>query len=299
MFKGRWARLIQRQYREEELLQFVGRLRPVFRTGRTPVWFALSSVIPEELVVDDLITIDDLVQNHGRLWEAVRRTNGVAHPQALANACPDLFRSASSARAAMKSVGFPLKPDVPGHRASQGFSTWLWKDKKGKQQQAFVRASAPNPIERLQAALGDLMGAEQPVMGWSPDPGMGSRARPRLPDKVEERIGPVARRCVHETAYRDIVGERLLSAPGKMVSVITDNAEQAYPYGKDSVELSVQQATALVAIEGFWADRSGSADDRLMPMVAQGNPVEGMDEVAAYDQMAATFTDGDVPGQAG
>src|SRR3546814_18141463 len=30
-YLGRWARLIQKQYREEELLQFEGRLRPVAR----------------------------------------------------------------------------------------------------------------------------------------------------------------------------------------------------------------------------------------------------------------------------
>ena len=63
MHPWKWGRLIQKQYREEELLQFVGRLRPVYREGEPPIWFALSSVIPQELVIDDLVHINDLLKH--------------------------------------------------------------------------------------------------------------------------------------------------------------------------------------------------------------------------------------------
>ena len=84
MFPGKWGRMIQRQYREEELNQFVGRLRPVYREGRTPVWVALSSVIPDDLIVDEIIHVDDLLHGPVHLWDAARRTGGVVDPEAIA-----------------------------------------------------------------------------------------------------------------------------------------------------------------------------------------------------------------------
>ena len=95
MHPGKWGRLIQKQYREEELLQFVGRLRPVYREGEPPVWFALSSVIPQELVIDDLIHIDDLITPDSRFWEAVRRTR-IMHSKLLYEVGPELFTNEST-----------------------------------------------------------------------------------------------------------------------------------------------------------------------------------------------------------
>ncbi|WP_198033124.1 bifunctional DNA primase/polymerase [Methylosinus sp. PW1] len=70
---GRWAELVQRQYREEETRQFIGRLRPVYREGKAPLAIIMSSVIPEGVILDDVMTLDDL-RVHYQGWEAVRRT---------------------------------------------------------------------------------------------------------------------------------------------------------------------------------------------------------------------------------
>ena len=98
MFPGRWARMVQKQYREEELSQFLGRLRPVYREGEAPVWFAISKVVPENVIVDDIITLDDLAMNgydgrltSSRLWDAVRMADGVMHPKLLHHATDGRF----------------------------------------------------------------------------------------------------------------------------------------------------------------------------------------------------------------
>lgn len=61
-YAGEWARLVQAQIREEELRQFVGRLRPVYRQGEAPVWLMLGTCMPEEFVVDEVITLQSLAE---------------------------------------------------------------------------------------------------------------------------------------------------------------------------------------------------------------------------------------------
>jgi hypothetical protein len=53
---------------------------------------------------------------------------------------------------------------------------------------------------------------------------------------------------------------------------------------------------AYVALDSYWRDKGGVADDRLMPMlpdIPANGPSEG-DEDHAYDHLGATVTDGDV-----
>lgn len=61
MVEGKWGSLCQKQSREEELLQFLGRLRPIYREGKTPIHYAFSSVIPEGLILDDCVMMRDII----------------------------------------------------------------------------------------------------------------------------------------------------------------------------------------------------------------------------------------------
>lgn len=54
--EGEWAKAVQAQYREEELLQFLGRLRP-FHRDQIPTWYAVSSVLPDDAIIDQMISI--------------------------------------------------------------------------------------------------------------------------------------------------------------------------------------------------------------------------------------------------
>lgn len=71
-YAGRWSQMLQQQIREEELAQFVGRLRPVYRKGDAPVWYVLGRVLPEGTIVDDIISIRDLARPTGRSTRVLR-----------------------------------------------------------------------------------------------------------------------------------------------------------------------------------------------------------------------------------
>jgi len=266
MFPGKWGRLIQRQYREEELLQFVGRLRPVYREGRTPVWFALSSIIPEELIVDELVAIDDLLQGPTVLWDAARRTGGVVEPNVLAAACADCFRTPEAALSAMSAMGFDREAGRIAARPARGHVAARWHPRGGGPDTgrlAFVRASVPDPGERLRSALLKHLkvDAEVEVLG-SREP---SLARPRQDDAVEKCIGARVEREAKATERYERICEMLLDSPGRYEdSMSTREYETSDGIGGSRL-LSLPEVGALLAIDDHW---TGGADGGTAPEAA-------------------------------
>ncbi|MCW5722570.1 MAG: hypothetical protein KIS86_15640, partial [Devosia sp.] len=63
---GAWAKLLVEQVREEELSQFLGRLRPVYRSGTIPVWYHAGRALPKNVVIDEVIGLEDLARPFGR-----------------------------------------------------------------------------------------------------------------------------------------------------------------------------------------------------------------------------------------
>ena len=63
---GPWAKLLVEQVREEELSQFLGRLRPVYRSGTIPVWYHAGRALPKDVVIDEVIGLEDLARPFGR-----------------------------------------------------------------------------------------------------------------------------------------------------------------------------------------------------------------------------------------
>lgn len=72
----KWHRAVQGQWREEELRQFVGRLRPVYRDGEAPLYICCATCVPDGLVVDDVLTLNQIVKGAGTA-ELARRLGGV------------------------------------------------------------------------------------------------------------------------------------------------------------------------------------------------------------------------------
>jgi hypothetical protein len=76
-----WERALQIAYREEEMRQFAGRLRAVQRIGRFDegmCWVIIGNVVPEETVVDAIVSSDDLVADRFLpLLECARRSGGI------------------------------------------------------------------------------------------------------------------------------------------------------------------------------------------------------------------------------
>lgn len=87
---GPWGKIIDAQKRDEEGRQFLGRLRPVFRED-TPVAVMMGVCIPPGVVVDEMLSLDDLLSGQrGPIWDAVRRAKGVVDPDVTpAIAVPD------------------------------------------------------------------------------------------------------------------------------------------------------------------------------------------------------------------
>ncbi|MBJ6986058.1 hypothetical protein [Devosia sp. MC521] len=86
--RGDLARRIQRQYREMEQMQFIGRLRSVYRETAGMV-LGISSTPPEDLVADEIVGLKDLTQG-GVLWDAVRIASGIVNAAVLAKFAPHL-----------------------------------------------------------------------------------------------------------------------------------------------------------------------------------------------------------------
>tara|TARA_R110002124_G_scaffold16882_6_gene71418 strand:+ start:31327 stop:35289 length:3963 start_codon:yes stop_codon:yes gene_type:complete len=84
-FEAPWAREVYHQIREEELSQFGGRLRAVYREGRAPVWIVLGKVLPEGAIIDEIVGLADLARPLGRSTRslaAVREADGLVCTEA-------------------------------------------------------------------------------------------------------------------------------------------------------------------------------------------------------------------------
>lgn len=71
-----WSGEIESQWREEELRQFLGRLRPVYRAGEAPVWVCMSKCLPEDIIVDDIVALDDVIADHD-VWSVMALSGGI------------------------------------------------------------------------------------------------------------------------------------------------------------------------------------------------------------------------------
>lgn len=74
-YPGKWAAMVQAQYREEELVQFLGRMRP-FHRDAIPTWYAISSVLPEDVIIDEVVSMDQIVARFSRDGADVARLTG-------------------------------------------------------------------------------------------------------------------------------------------------------------------------------------------------------------------------------
>nr|WP_247744462.1 bifunctional DNA primase/polymerase [Sulfitobacter sp. R18_1] len=203
MHPGRWGRMIQRQYREEELLQFCGRLRPVYREGDAPIWFALSSVIPENLIIDDLVHIDDLVQKDTYFWDAARRTSGVIHPRVLLGTCPELFKDQAHAVSMMKKFGFNHIDGSQNGRQAQGYTAYRIKNGTDEEY-AFIKTVLEDHVTRLGESLTKSGIEFDKIEAKNANTNHKSLARKREADKVEEELGDMEMRAELEnlTSHR-------------------------------------------------------------------------------------------------
>lgn len=95
LFHKSWGELLEESWREEELSQFVGRLRPVHRgiddDLPPPVYIAVGKILPPGVVVDELIEMSSVI----KLWpmaEIVRLSGGVLSDNVRAPGTEVIYR---------------------------------------------------------------------------------------------------------------------------------------------------------------------------------------------------------------
>jgi hypothetical protein len=234
MYPGKWGRMIQKQYREEELLQFLGRLRPVYREGMAPIWFSLSSVIPEEVIVDDLITIDDLLKrgkSETSTFEVMRRCQGILDMELAFELCKDLYSSAASAARHMKSDGFNSNTGEISSRASWGITALRWFDEENEEGYSFVRSDIANPEQALRNAFSQHLGKTVRNVAKISEAMPPTMARGRKSDKIEDELGTLDTRRMDEQQHAEDVAEFILKhTPAEAMEVLkTERKERTLP----------------------------------------------------------------------
>ena len=247
-YPGRWASLIQKQYREEELLQFVGRLRPIYREGIPPIWYALTSVIPEGIIMDDILDIEDMlsgVQGGTSLWNAARRCGGVLHPALMSSVCPDIFPSREEAERLFSAAY--ASPD------SRAWKEWIRGTvvSCGNSEPVMLSPFAENPELMLSKIL------FMPVVEIAT--AISRSASRRAPDTVDEKLGSNEVRGSRENHILDMAGVTLLNE-GKInarsgIMEVNLNGVKA--------RMSAAEICAVHSIRKTWNKRSGNDNNRL------------------------------------
>ena len=287
-YPGRWAALMQRQYREEELLQFVGRLRPVYREGRPPVWYALTSVIPEGLVVDDVLDIEDLlggVPCGPAMWDAARRLGGILEPKLMATRCTDAFRDTADAAAMLRAAGFDATLGImtPGsnNRAWAAWSIWEWRAGRGEARGFLLAAGGVGVTEIADALTRTVFRPVLTRVRAATDAGSGflAMAAARPPDTVETRLGTPPERGVAEEALLDAAG---LAALVRGRHDVTSGMVETHVAGVRAA-LTVRDFLSEVALGRAWNRRVNPVKSP-----APDVPLREGDESPSWDALGAT-----------
>lgn len=128
-----WGRIVEEQWREEEIRQFIGRLRAIYRTD-TPTAYLFTNCVPEDLVIDMISSLDDFLKSkHADILDELRYTGGVVD---------------STIMGCDMSSFISEKMDMPG------WTKVDWKATDGKEHIALVASSwAEDAAERFREAF--------------------------------------------------------------------------------------------------------------------------------------------------
>jgi len=269
MFPGKWGRMIQRQYREEELLQFLGRLRPVYREGEAPIWFSLSSVLPEDVIVDDLIKIDDFLAGAGgekcRIWEAIRRAGGVLDPDVAYETCSDLYGSRQEIDNELKRFGLDPETGEAEGRLSWGLVAIRWREKGGREGVSFVRADFADPEETLRNVRTEILGQAPKSCKRLTKTRSKTLARGREPDKIEAELGTLeSRRAAEREISEEAALQVLMSQPN--LSHIKESKKLPLFFDADFLEEQSRErvdfdvVSSKMTIEQLWMSLKAKKD---------------------------------------
>lgn len=297
MFPGKWGRMIQKQYREEELLQFLGRLRPVYREGDAPIWFSLSSIIPEDVIVDDLVNINDLVRRGSvetGVWDALRRCQGVLDAEVMASVCDDVFGGKAAVERSLALEGMNPKSGEIAARVGWAVVALKWTDERGGSGYSFARAGLEEPEQALRdarercglARLTEVAKISQ-SRGQTP-------ARGREPDKIEHELGTLPERRRMEEQQQIEVAERMLmeTDPETIKHLMVGKSERMTPVMLSTgVRRNEQDEESEVIMANLLEIEAGASIEALWRSKGYGEPEERRADPDIADAEASVVSD--------
>lgn len=246
---GRWGRAVQRQFREEEQRQAMGRLRPVYRdcSQEPPVWVAMSRVLPEDTVIDAVTTLEKMsdLTGAGKLFDAVRRV-GVLDVELLSKLAPDL-KGIYGHPGAARNLGLD-KPGTAGPFAA-GFDHYV-VNTDGVDREVLIPSYHEDPTsaaaEAYDAAGMSVRGVRLVASGSDPQ-----RSQVKALDKVDAELGGRDERFAAEEAARAAAvaarAEGILADPWQ--KVFDDVAPRSTGFDVAEDVVLATQAVSLVPEE--------------------------------------------------
>ncbi|WP_454104470.1 hypothetical protein [Methylorubrum extorquens] len=242
-FPGHWGRAVQRQFREEEQRQAMGRLRPVYRdcSEEPPVWVAMSRVLPEDTVIDAVTTLDRLsdLDGAGPLFDAVRRV-GVLDVSLLSTLAPDL-RGIHGMQAAARHVGLD-KPGAAGPFAA-GFDHYV-VNADGEDRHVLIPGYHEDPTsaaaEAYDAAGISVRGVRLVASGSDPH-----RSQRKALDRVDAEIGGRDERYAAEEAAR---AEAVAALAGAAAADPWQTIFEGIPPQTDGIDVTMDVVLATQAL---------------------------------------------------
>lgn len=203
---GRWEALVQKESREDELEQFAGRLRPVFRGGVPPVWYAMTQTLPPAVIWDELIASTDITMRDydvstlpRNLFEIARRGGGLLSPELALEECPDLCTVEVMART-FRVDGIDLRTGTEAEHIRDQWTKLEWLDGIGNRHLAWASPWLEDPADKLKSALRGIRYDVQNVSTLRSLQPVGVR---ETGDHVDEFVGSFARRRKEEAAWRE------------------------------------------------------------------------------------------------
>lgn len=180
-----WGRIIENQWREEELRQNAGRLRPVYRgVDDVPVWICVTKSLPAEVVVDEVITLEDLVADRD-VWKMVKAAGDVWSPRLVRN-LPVTKAVARDDGWAGLEKRFARNPGLARMMATQNVVRVV--DADTVVHSAYVMGWVRDPVE----AVGRLFPASATVMKTPAAVKFDGRTMTKKPDWMDEEFAVVA-----------------------------------------------------------------------------------------------------------
>lgn len=270
-YPGYWARKIERQFREEEQRQAMGRLRPVYR-DEVGTWIAISKILPEDTVIDAVTTLDTLadLNKAGAVFEAVRRVGVVDH-ELLSRLAPDAAPAGGYGEVldrhglGGRDVSGPLAKGMDAYRV------------RVDGQERFVQVPGYD-LDAQQTIIGayDAVGRQVQGIALVAEGADKVRSQVKAPDKVDAELGMREERAQREEEARQAAREH--------VRAVASSDDWLQPFGP-TAPVRVEPEAVDVEIAMILTTQGGVAPEEAAEPT-DSRPAEACVASAASDRQS-------------